>query len=309
MSLLLIAPDRDMQPLKEALHKVDTNLDVEIWPNISDKKKVQFAVVWRHPTHIFEEFPNLRTVSSLGAGVDHILNDETISKNITICRVISDELVNQMKEYLLNAVLSYQRCTYTYFKQQINGIWKPYPNKVRSEFTIGVMGLGKIGLPIAKQFNDLGYKTVGWSKSEKQLKDLDTFSGEAELKSFLNKTTVLICLLPLTSETKEILNLEIFKQLDQPGYLINVGRGEHLVDEDLIYAIEKEWIEGATLDVFNEEPLPEKHPFWNRDNVIITPHVSSISQPQHIASQLVENYKRTLSGMSLKNRVDRKKEY
>lgn len=309
MSLILIAPNRDVQSLKEAMHKIDANLEIEIWPDISNKDSVQFAVVWRHPAHILQKFLNLKAVSALGAGVDHILNDESLPQDVTICRVVSKDLVDQMKTYLLNAVLNYQRNMYTYFEQQKKGIWNPVPNKVRTAFTVGVMGLGKIGLPVAKQFVEMGYKTTGWSKSKKQVEGLETFSGEANLDIFLNKTKVLICLLPLTCETKGILNLDIFKQLEQPGYLINVGRGEHLVEEDLIYALDKEWLAGTTLDVFSEEPLPEQHPFWNRDNIIITPHISSISQPEGIASQIIENYKRSLSGLPLKNRVDPKKGY
>ncbi len=309
MSLLLIAPDREMKPWKEALLKADPNLDVEIWPEVTDKQKVQFAVSWNHPKHSLDSFPNLKAVSSLGAGVDHILRDDTLPESVEICRVVCPSLVRQMKEYVLNAVLNYQRNTLTYMQQKQEGLWEMHPNRAPEDFTIGVMGLGKLGRPVAEQLAELGYRVRGWSRSKKDIEGVESFAGEAELEAFLSQTTVLACLLPLTNETEGILDLELFKKLDQPAYLINVARGEHLVEEDLIYALDKDWMEGAMLDVFSEEPLPDRHPFWNRDNIMLTPHVSSLTPPEEVAEQLIENYKRVLSGMKPLNKIDKGKGY
>jgi glyoxylate/hydroxypyruvate reductase A len=171
------------------------------------------------------------------------------------------------------------------------------------------MGLGELGKPTAKQLAELGYQVSGWSRSAKKIEGVTTFAGTDELNSFLDKVHVLICLLPLTEETKGILNLEIFKQMDDGGWIINAARGEHLVDEDLIYALDSNILQGAWLDVFSDEPLPEKHAFWNRDNIIITPHIASITKPKEVADQIVENYKRALSGMDLNYTVDRTKGY
>lgn len=309
MSLLFIAPNRDMGPWKKAILNEDPDLNVEIWPNVTHPKRVQFAVTWRQPEHVLDQYPNLKAISSLGAGVNHILEDDTIPDAIPVCRVVSPSLTRQMQEYVICAVLNYQRNIFTYFQQKQQGIWKEHANKSPREIALGVMGLGALGRPIAQKLANLGYHVSGWARSKKEIDGVDTYAGEEALDDFLSQANVLVCLLPLTDQTRGILHLDVFKQMKHPGYIINVARGEHLIDEDLIYALDKEWIEGAWLDVFTEEPLPEKHPFWNRENIMITPHVSSITQPSEVAGQLVENYKRLMSGMELKHKVDKEKGY
>lgn len=305
MSLVLLAPDRDMKSWKEALLQVDPNLEIDIWPGVSNPEKVHFVVAWNQPKQVLNSYPNLKAVSSLGAGADHLLDDNSLPKDTPICRVVSPSLVRQMKEYVLCAVLNYQRNTNIYALQKARGAWKPHPNKSPEEFTLGIMGLGELGRPTASHLAGLGYRVSGWSKSGKNIKNVTTYSGEEELEEFLSVCKVLVCMLPLTKETEGILNLDIFRKLRRPGFLINVARGEHLVEEDLIYALDKEWLEGATLDVFSEEPLPDRHPFWNRGNIMITPHVSSLTPPEEVAEQIVDNYKRALSGMELNHQVDR----
>lgn len=309
MSLLLIAPNRDIRRWKDALLNVDPNLDVEIWPDIQNDQRVQFAVTWRQPAHVLERYPNLKAISSLGAGVNHILEDETAPDAVPICRVVSPSLTQQMKEYVLSAVLNYQRNIFAYFRQKQQGKWEEHTHKSTREIPIGVMGLGALGKPIAEQLAAFGYTVSGWSNSEKSIESVETFAGDDKLEAFLEQTKILICLLPLTDETHGILNLEVFKQLQHPGYLINVARGNHLVEEDLIYALDKGWMAGACLDVFSEEPLPEKHPFWNRSNIMITPHISSVTKADEVAEQIVDNYKRALSGLELKHQVDKSKGY
>lgn len=309
MSFLLLAPNRNMDPWKEALHNIDPNLDIEIWPNIKSKKHVHFIVAWNHPPNLLDGFPNLKTISSLGAGVDHILRDDSLPENVPVCRVVSGSLVRQMKEYVLAGVLNYQRNFLTYLIQRRNGKWESHPNKNPKDFSIGIMGLGKLGQPTAELLAKLGYNVGGWSRSEKNIEGIETYAGNQDLEQFLLHATLLVCMLPLTEATSGILNLDLFKKLNHPSYLINVARGEHLVEEDLIYALDKGWMEGALLDVFAEEPLPEKHPFWNRENIMITPHISSLTPPEEVAEQLVDNYKRVLSGMEPVNMVERERGY
>lgn len=309
MSLLLIAPDhRDMDSWKNALQEEDPNLEVEIWPEVENRERVQFIVAWNQPKHILNRFPNLKVVSSLGAGVDHILRDKDLPEYVSVCRVVSAALTRQMKEYVLTAVLTYQRNFLTYCRQRSDQRWKEHPNKKPEEIPVGVMGLGDLGRPVCETLVQNGYRVNGWSKGRKQIDGVTTFAGD-ELEAFLESTRVLVCLLPLTPETEGILDLELFKLLQHPAYLVNVARGEHLVDEDLIYALDKGWIEGACLDVFTEEPLPERHPFWNRPNIMITPHAASFTPPGAVAEQIVENYKRALSGMALLHEVNRQNGY
>lgn len=309
MSLLLIAPDREVSEWEQAVHNVDPNIEIDIWPAIEEKERVQFAVVWNQPKHLLDSFPNLKAVSSLGAGADHLLRDESLPESVEICRVVAPSLVQQMTEYILGAVVSIQRNFVHYIRQSDTGQWQVHQHSLADEINIGIMGLGKLGEPVASQLSQIGYNVSGWSRSQKSISNVDTFAGTEELEKFLNKTQLLVCLLPLTADTEDILDLELFKQLHKPAWIINVARGEHLVDEDLIYALDSDILQGAWLDVFSEEPLPDKHAFWNRDKIIITPHVASITKPSEVADQIAENYKRALSGMELKNKVDRNKGY
>lgn len=309
MSLLLIVPDRDMTGWKKSLLKVDSNLEIEVWPDVNNKEKVQFAVSWNQPEHVLDQYPNLKAVSSLGAGVDHLLKDSSLPEDVKICRVVSDSLIQQMKEYVLGSVISIQRNFTRYIRQKDEARWQPHNHRLAGDTQIGIMGLGELGRPIARQLADLQYRVSGWSRSSKEIENVDCFAGNDELPAFLSKTNILVCLLPLTSETEGILDLGLFKQLNEPGWIINVARGEHLVDEDLIYALDKNLLQGAWLDVFDDEPLPDRHPFWSRKNIIITPHVASVTQPDEVAPQIVDNYKRALSGMEVKHAVDREKGY
>src|SRR5699024_5438575 len=309
MSLLLIAKNRNMGPWEQALLKEESDLDIEIWPDIQEPEKVQFAAAWGQPAHSLKQLPNLKAVSSLGAGVDHILNDKTLPEGLKICRIIDPHLTDDMKKYTQAAVLNYRLSSYKYYEQKLEAKWKRLPRKRIDDVIIGVMGLGKIGQPVAKNLAQLGYQVKSWANSKHDSKGVTVFSGNGELNSFLDGTELIICLLPLTPETRGVLNLELFKKLKHPGFVINVGRGEHLVEEDLIYALDKQWLSGAQLDVFSEEPLPGNHPFWNRKNIVISPHVSAETSPSSVAAQIIENYKRTISGLPLINEVDKQKRY
>lgn len=309
MSLLLIAKNRDFTSLKEAIQELDPNVDVEVWPRVDKKERVNFAVCWNHPEKVLGNYPNLRAVSSLGAGVNHLLDDESLPNDIPISRLITDSLQSQMGDYVLNAITNYRLHTYRYFDQKRTGDWKPHGNISKASTPVGIMGLGEMGLHVATLLSQQGYKVNGWSRSKKELDGVSTFAGNDELDAFLNETKVLVNLLPLTEETDGILDLDLFKKLKKPGYLINVGRGSHLVEEDLIYAFDMDYLEGACLDVFEEEPLPKNHTFWNRPQIMVTPHVAAITPAEEAAKVIVENYKRAMSGMELMFEVDREKGY
>ena len=308
MSLLLIAKNRDMNSLKEALLEVDPNLDVEIWPRVENKERVTFAVSWNHPEKVLQNYPNLRVVSSLGAGVNHLLLDEAISEDISLTRIVIPSLKDQMAEFVLNAIQNYRLHTARYVDQKREGFWSKHEAIPKSDCVVGVMGLGEMGQAVVNSLIVNNYSVIGWSRSKKTINGVDTFS-HGELEDFLSKTNILVCLLPLTKETSGILDLEIFKKMKKPAYLINVARGAHLVEEDLVYALDTGALNGATLDVFEEEPLPSNHLFWNRPKIMITPHVASITNPKEAAGVIVENYKRSLSGMDLLFEVDREKGY
>ncbi len=305
MSILLVAAKKDMSPFKKALLRADENLDIEIWPNVKEPERVQFAVAWNQPEHVFEAYPNLKAISSLGAGADHLAMDPTIPDHIVFTKAPEPSLVSQMNDYVHTTVLS---IFLRFPDYRTSETWNPQPRYSRKEIKIGVMGLGSIGKETALYLSNRGFTVKGLSSSKKSLEDIETFSKD-EMDDFLEEINILVNLLPLTDQTEGILNLDLFKKLREPSFLINVGRGEHLVDEDLIYALDTSAIQYAYLDVFAQEPLPDSHPFWSRDHIFITPHIASITDPDNLASLVVENYKRLLSGMELKNVVDRQKGY
>ena len=308
MSLLLIAPNRDLKQLSEELQNFDPNLEVDIWPKVKNKDRVTFAVAWNHPKNVLGNYPNLKAVSSLGAGVNHLLNDESLSEEIKFARLITSSLKSEMAEYVLQAVLAYRQHTTRYTDQKREAFWDKHKLIPKEDSVIGILGLGEMGLSIADLLILNGYKVNGWSRSKKDVEGITSFS-ENELGDFLNSSNILICALPLTDKTHSILDLELFKKLKEPGYLINVGRGQHLIEEDLIYAIDTGVLAGAWLDVFEEEPLPSNHLFWNRPKIMITPHIAAVTDPKEAAEQIIENYKRSLSGMEMVNSVEKEKGY
>lgn len=308
MSLLLIAPKKNMNALKDALLEIDKHLDIEVWPTVKNKDRVTFAVSWKHPDGIFEGYPNLQAIMSYGAGVDHMLQDKALP-DVFLSRVVAPSLSDQLADYVLTSVLNYQQHIIQYADDRKDGEWEPHTPHLKSDFSVGIMGLGQIGQNVAKRLTENGYQVNGWSTSKKDLEHIVEFVGPSELEDFLSKTNVLVCLLPLTPHTEGILDLDLFKKLKQPAYLINAARGAHLVEEDLIYALDRDLIEGATLDVFSQEPLPDSHPFWNRPRIMITPHIAALTHPKEVAPQIVENYKRSLSGIELLNQVDIQRGY
>ena len=308
MSILLISRSRNMEPYRDALLALDSNLDIDIWPDVKSKERVSFAVAWRQPKNQFSIYPNLKVVSSLGAGADHLLKDSSIPQHVALTRVVAPTLTDQMCDYVLLSVLAMIRNFHDYNKQQVWADWKPHTSFKKEDLMVGVMGLGNIGRKVAERLAENGFNVSGWSNSKKTIPNVVTYSKE-QLDPFLATTNILVCLLPLTKETNEILNLSLFKKLSKPGFLLNAARGSHLVEEDLIYALDMGHLNHATLDVFQKEPLPESHPFWGRDNITITPHIASVTEPDEVAELILENYKRMRSNIELLNRVDRYKGY
>lgn len=309
MALLFIAPDRNTDRWRKAFRDKDPNLDIYFWPEIDQHKKINFIVCWDHPSQLLNRFPNLQAVASLGAGVDHILKDESLPEHVKICRTLTPRLQKEMVDYVRNALLMHQRNIPFYLRQQRNTMWEPRKNRIASDLQVGIMGLGAIGKHVARKLGKEKYQTRGWSRSAKSIKNVTTYAGRNEKKEFLKNLDVLVCLLPLTSDTEGILDLDLFKQLKDDALLVNIARGKHLVEEDLIYALDSDLLGWAMLDVFAEEPLPEQHPFWNRTEVIITPHIAGITPPDEAAEVIIENYKRTISGMELTYTVQQERGY
>ncbi len=306
MSLMIVAKNKDINPWIEAFKKFDENIDIQIYPDIKNKDDITFALVWSQNDINFTQFKNLKCISSMGAGVDHILSNQTISNDIAITKIVDERLVESMWEYLLSVVMNIVTNQYKYIHHQKNIIWQPIQARNISNTTIGIMGLGQLGKVMVEKFSKMNFKVKGYSSSQKNIQGVETFTT---IEPFAKDVDILINLLPLTPDTKDILNYELFTKLNKESYLVNVGRGEHLNEEALLKALHENILEGAVLDVFSTEPLEPNHPFWKNEKIIITPHSASITDPQSVTNQIMENYKRVQSGMEVFNKINRKSGY
>ena len=274
-----------------------SDLDFRVWPtDIGPKEEIEFALVWRPKLGELQTYPNLKAIFSLGAGVDHLLRDPDLPKNVPIVRLVDPDLTRGMTEYLIQWALYYHRGMHAYRLKQREKNWQPkrYPHP--SERKIGILGQGVLGNDAAQAFVNLGFDVAGWSRSEKNITGVKSFFGGDGLASFLARTEILICLLPLTPETTGIINQDTLAHLPNGAFVINAARGAHVVDDDLLAALDSGKIAAATLDVFNPEPLDEEHPYWSHPNVNITPHVASLTNANTAAAEIAANIKRIQSG-------------
>lgn len=309
MAILILCLGEELEPWISNFRELDPALDIRVWPQVGNPQEILLALVWNHPRGELAKYPELRCIASMGAGVDHILSDPDLPKGVPITRVVDQSLTRSMTEYVILAVLDFSRDMEKYRQDKQARRWDPRFPTPRWELGVGIMGLGQLGGDAAVKLRDLGYKVLGWSRTPRSMEGIRTFSGQEGLGEFLSETNVLVCLLPLTPDTEGILNRETFCALPKGAFLINVARGRHLVEEDLLEALESGQISGARLDVFCQEPLPPDHPFWSHPGIQITPHVSSLTEPYCVAPQILENYRRVCQGLQPLNTVDPKRGY
>ncbi len=309
MSMLLLAPELDAQPWVKHLRRQDPGLDLRIWPEVGPPEDVLFVLSWKHPLGVMKRFPQLKCIASLGFGVDHVLRDPDLPAGVPVTRIVDAGMVDAMSTYVLAAVLSHTRQFNLYRRNQALKTWTARIPKHPHDVRAGIMGLGHLGSDAARKLHALGFPVTGWSRTPKSIDGVTGFAGEGDLDDFLSGADILICLLPLTSATQGILNRRTLSKLPTGAYLINAARGEHLVEGDLIAALESGHLSGACLDVFREEPLPESHPFWSHPQVTVTPHVASLTYPRDVAPQIVANYHRVRTGQLPWNVVDLKRGY
>lgn len=304
MPITIICQHKDPIAVREALLELDSNLDIRIWPDDGNRADITMALCWRQPQGSLLQYPNLRCIASLGAGVDSLLADTQLPKDIPVVRIVDPQLADSMFDYVAAVVMGYCRHLDCYRQLQAQALWQPLTPQAPSDITVGIMGMGQLGERVAKGLLSLGFKVRGWSRSLKLLDGVESYAGSEQLTEFLSQTQVLVCLLPLTVKTCGILNQGLFSDLPQGACVVNVARGEHLVESDLIQALDSGHLRHATLDVFSQEPLPNDHAFWRREDITITPHCSSITSPQAAAPQLLENYRALNQDLPLINLVD-----
>lgn len=310
MAIVLIAPTRDTQYWKSKMQSLDPELAVYLHHEVTEElaAKITCAVTWLHPEGALAPFPNLRLICSMGAGVDHFLSDGKLPADVPITRIVDPALAEAMSTFLLTAVLNHHRQWGHFVAQQASARWAQQ-DPCELPLRIGVLGLGVLGQDFAKKATTLGFPVSGYSQGAKHVPGISSFHGKEQLDAFLQANNLLVCMLPLTPATENILNRQFFDRCTPGTYLINVARGKHLVEEDLLPAIDAGQLSGAVLDVFRQEPLPTEHPFWQDDRVVVTPHHASLTNPDAAIPQIIENYHRMQKGRPLHHQIDLRKGY
>ena len=294
---------------KEALLAADSDLPVFGYHDEHDHASIDMALVWKHPKDALACYPNLKCIASSGAGVDFIFEDSEAPIHLPITRVVDTFLAKDMSEHVLAVILGHLKNLDQYKLDQVNKVWRPRQYRRIADFKVGILGMGTLGQVLAADLVKFGFQVQGWSKSRKSLERVKSFAGQNELSAFLETTEILVCLLPLTDETAGILNKKLFLHLPKGAYVINVARGGHLVDEDLIEMLDKEHLSGAGLDVYHQEPPNADHPFWEHPKIHMTPHYASVSDTESVVPQIIENYRRLKAGEPLLNLVSKSRGY
>jgi glyoxylate/hydroxypyruvate reductase A len=312
-AILLAAGPWDPASWAAAIRTFDPDRPLFIWPDVPRPADVSYALVWKPATGAMSNLPNLRAIFSLGAGVDDLVSTADLP-DVPIVRVVNPDLTQRMTEWVVLQVLIHHRQQRTYDRQQAARIWKELPQPAAAEIRIGIMGLGVLGRDAAALLTRLGFRVAGWSRRPTSVPGVETFHGAAELDRFLGRTDILVCLLPLTPETRGILAMPLFKKLGRDGalggpVLINAGRGGLQVEADIVEAIEHGTLAGASLDVFQPEPLDPNSRLWALQNVVITPHAAAASAPAALIPPILRQIAAFEAGAPLENVVDRKALY
>ncbi|MDM1263842.1 glyoxylate/hydroxypyruvate reductase A [Acinetobacter indicus] len=273
-----------------------------------EAKEATTAACWFPDMPYLQTLPKLQVIHSIAAGVEH-LNLNEVSAEQFVCRVLDEHHQKGMFDYLLWGVLYYQRYFDRMLQQQQQQIWKQHRQSYSHHIQIGIMGLGHMGGYVAERFAAMGYQVSGWSNSVKDLAQVKSYVGTEQLAEFLAQSQILINLMPLTADNTAILSEALFQQLPEKAVLIQVGRGQHLVEQDLLKALDSGHLRGAIVDVFDEEPLAADHPFWQHDKIVVTPHIASHAPMSVVVEQILENDRRIQANLPLCNQVDLTKGY
>lgn len=282
----------------------DPGIEFRVWPDIGDPAEIRYLAVWNAIDKLDEQFPNLEVLFSTGAGVDQF-DLSAIPERITIVRLIDPAIVAGMREYVSFAVLAVHRKILDYRIAQAQRLWQPLVAEQASDISVGVMGIGSLGLAVLDALAVFGYSLRAWSRSQHKVDNVECFAGDNELHAFASRCDILVCLLPLTSNTKGILCRELFEAMPKGSSVINVGRGGHLQEDDLLWALAERHISTAVLDVTNVEPLTKDHPFWDHSRILLTPHIASMTGYDSAAAALLENVQRHERGERMVGTVDR----
>lgn len=279
------------------------DLAIVDWRQVEAPETVEFALMWKPPPGGLQAYPNLRGIQSLGAGVNQ-LNLGDLPAGVPLARLIDPSLTATMVDYAVASTYRHFREFDRYERETRARAWNYAPPRAKADFPVGIMGTGVLGGATAARLADLGFPVAGWSRTRRDLPGITNYAGTDELPAFLGSVKLVVCVLALTPQTAGILNADTFAMLPRGAFVVNMGRGAHLVEPDLVAAIEAGHIAGATLDVFSAEPLPEASPIYGRPEILVTPHVAGGISPWTAAATVIENYDRTMAGRPLLNAVD-----
>ncbi|MCK1335122.1 glyoxylate/hydroxypyruvate reductase A [Bradyrhizobium sp. 38] len=279
-----------------------------LWPDIGDPADVRYLVAWVPPDDIATTFPNVELVFSVGAGVDQF-DASKIPPHIPLVRMLEPGIAETMVEYVTMAVLALHRNLLDFIAQQKEQVWREIRITPARRRRVGVMGLGRLGQAVLERLKTFDFPLLGWNRSPREIGGVTCYAGADALPDFLAQADILVCLLPLTDETRGILNADMFARLPRGASLVNVGRGSHLVETDFLAALDSGALSGAVLDVTEPEPLPAGHPFWSHPRILLTPHNASMTSPDTAVDFVLDVIERHRRGEDLPGRVDRSRGY
>jgi len=308
VNILLYMPGDDASSWLDEIAAALPSANMRAWTE-GDTASADYALVWKPTAEVLAGRQHLKAVFNLGAGVDALLallrvHPHLLPPEVPFIKLDDAGMASQMTQYVLHAVLRHFRRFDTYADLQRENRWQPLAGRDASSHIIGVMGLGALGTPVAKALAQLGFPVRGWSRRRRPVEQVASFAGPGELPAFLDDLNVLVNLLPLTAETENMLNREVFARLAPGAQLINIARGAHLVENDLLQALDSGQLATATLDVFREEPLPPQHPFWNDPRIHVTPHVAAQTLRRESVRQIAERIGRLEQGLGVDGVID-----
>ena len=309
MRILLHRSNGIVEPWITGFKTALPQAEVVVWQEDADIAPCDYAILWAPPTAMLPHLVHVKAIFIAGAGVDGALKFADALPPVPLIRLSDAGMGVQMAEYVAHAVLRYYRRFDEYERQARAGLWKPLELIPREEFSIGVMGMGVLGKRVLESLAPFGFPLRGWSRSPKDMAGVTSYAGMDALDDFLRGTRVLVCMLPLTPETANLLDRSRLSLLPAGAYLVNVGRGAHVAEPDLLTLIRAGHIAGATLDVFRNEPLPAPHPFWDEQRITITPHISALTLPHESVVQIAQKIIALERGDSVADVVERSRGY
>ena len=308
MDVLFFADEPDPQPWADALRRALPGGRVHQWAP-DHAPRCDYAVCWKPPAAFFAGQDGLKAILTIGAGADAVVNDPNLPAHIPVVRLDDAGMAAQMQEYVAWCALHHLRRFDDYARQQKDAAWVRLPPRSRADFRIGVMGLGVLGAAVAIYMRDMGFPVRGWSRAAKPLAGIETFAGDDALPSFLAACDMLVCLLPLTPQTRGILNRATLAQLPQGAVLVNIARGAHVVEADLLALLDAGHLGAAVLDVFAPEPLAAGSPLWRHPRVTVTPHVSAMTLVEESMAQIAGKIRALEQGLPVPGVIDRARGY